>query len=162
LFRIAKRALELNPNDLVTANNCASFGLLSSGQHFAATRGEIARRASGGTRLRRDLCLRAACGRQKGRSIADNGDTARRRAAAPPRIAAYYVVLLVENGNFERAHAIISQTRNAPRFSRKSSNFSPLRRANWEARRSNWRSVNAFAGQRNCRPNFSARSDEPA
>ena len=35
ILRVAKRALELNPSDLVAANNCASLGLLLTGDNSA-------------------------------------------------------------------------------------------------------------------------------
>ena len=107
LLHVAQRALQLNPNDLIAANNCASLGLLISNdstarrlayklhlEHpdnraFAATYA-FALHTEGKT----DEALRLL-------------ETMSERELRQPALAAYYVVLLVENGELDRARLFL-------------------------------------------------------
>jgi hypothetical protein len=113
LLRVAKRALELNPADLVAANNCASLGLLLTGDSsarrlaaklhgeypastvFSATYA-FALHLEGNT----NAALRVM-------------ETLKEAELRHPAIAVYYVVMLVENGNLERAQAFLSTANQA-------------------------------------------------
>ncbi len=107
LLRVAKRATELNPNDLVAANNCASLGLLLNGDSTA-----------------RRLALRLHTEHPENRAFAatyafalhTEGECAealqlmesfKTEELRVPTLAAYYVVFLVENGKFERAREFL-------------------------------------------------------
>jgi hypothetical protein len=113
LLRVAKRALELNPADLVAANNCASLGLLLSGD-------SAARRLA--TKLHADNPTNAAFSSTYAFALFTEGktsealremETLQEAQLRHPAIAAYYFVMLVENGKMERAHAFLSAANKA-------------------------------------------------
>jgi cytochrome c-type biogenesis protein CcmH/NrfG len=113
LLRVAKRAFELNPADLVAANNCASLGLLLTGD-------SAARRLA--TKLHSENPTNAACSSTYAFALFTEGrpnDALRemeRLKDAPlhhPTIAAYYFVMLVESGKMERAHSYLSAANKA-------------------------------------------------
>ncbi len=103
LLRVAKRALELNPNDFVAANNCASLGLLlhsdNSSRRLAA-------------KLHAEYPASAALAATYAFALHTEGKTAdglkiigglNEAQLRDPAVAAYYVVMLVANGDTERA-----------------------------------------------------------
>ena len=113
LLRVAKRALELNPADLVAANNCASLGLLLTGDSSA-------RRLA--TKLHADNPTNAAFSSTYAFALFTEGKTSEALRQMEtlkdaqlhlPSIAAYYFVILVENGKMERAHAFLSAANKA-------------------------------------------------
>ena len=113
LLRVAKRALELNPADLVAANNCASLGLLLSGDSSA-------RRLA--TKLHRENPDNAVFSTTYAFALFTEGrttdalrmmETLKDAQLRHPAIAAYYFVMLVENGSMERAHLFLSAANRA-------------------------------------------------
>ena len=113
LLRVAKRALELNPADLVAANNCASLGLLLTGDSSA-------RRLA--TKLHAENPTNAAFSSTYAFALFTEGktsealremETLKEAQLRHPAIAAYYFVLLVENGKMERAHSFLSAANKA-------------------------------------------------
>jgi predicted Zn-dependent protease len=113
LLRVAKRALELNPADLVAANNCASLGLLLTGDISA-------RRLA--TRLHTENPDNAAFSTTYAFALFTEGktsealkemETLKEAQLRNPVVATYYFVMLVENGNMERAHLFLSAANRA-------------------------------------------------
>ena len=108
LLRVAKRALELNPADLIAANNCASLGLLLTGDSSA-------RRLA--TKLHAENPTNAALSSTYAFALFTEGktsealremETLKEAQLRHPTIAAYYFVMLVESGKMERAHSFLS------------------------------------------------------
>jgi predicted Zn-dependent protease len=113
LLRVAKRALELNPADLLAANNCASLGLLLNGDSSA-------RRLA--TKLHAENPNNAAFNTTYAFALFTEGRTTEALRAMEtlkdvqlrhPAVAAYYFVMLVENGSMERAHLFLSDANKA-------------------------------------------------
>jgi tetratricopeptide (TPR) repeat protein len=113
LLRVAKRALELNPADLVAANNCASLGLLVSAD-------SAARRLAG--KLHAENPDNAALNTTYAFALFTEGKTSDALRAMEtlkegqlrhPAVAAYYFVMLVENGSMERAHLFLADANRA-------------------------------------------------
>lgn len=113
LLRVAKRALELNPADLVAANNCASLGLLLTGDSSA-------RRLA--TRLHAENPTNPIFSSTYAFALFTEGrtsealrqmETLKESQLRHPVIAAYYFVMLVENGKMEQAHAFLSAANRA-------------------------------------------------
>jgi predicted Zn-dependent protease len=113
LLRVAKRALELNPADLVAANNCASLELLLTGD-------STARRLA--TKLHSENPTNAAFSSTYAFALFTEGktsealremETLKEAQLHHPSIAAYYFVMLVEDGKMERAHAFLSAANRA-------------------------------------------------
>ncbi|MDQ6809201.1 MAG: hypothetical protein M3Z64_07230 [Verrucomicrobiota bacterium] len=113
LLRVAKRALELNPNDFVAANNCASLGLLlhsdNSSRRLAARLHEqhpsdVALAATYAFALHTEG--KTAEGLQ---IISGFGDA----QLQVPALAAYYVVMLVAHGETERARTFLPAAKKA-------------------------------------------------
>ncbi|MFL6590582.1 MAG: hypothetical protein ACJ8M4_10470 [Chthoniobacterales bacterium] len=113
LLRVAKRALELNPADLVAANNCANLGLLLTGD-------SAARRLA--TKLHAENPNNAAFNTTYAFALFTEGRTTDALRAMEtlkdgqlrhPAVAAYYFVMLVENGSMERAHLFLSDANKA-------------------------------------------------
>jgi len=113
LLRAAKRALELNPGDLVAANNYASLGLL-------LTSDNTARRLA--TKLHRENPANAVFSSTYAFALFTEGktsealremETLKDGQLRHPVIAAYYFVMLVENGKMERAHSFLSAANKA-------------------------------------------------
>jgi len=108
LLRVAKRALELNPADLVAANNCASLGLLLTGDSSA-------RRLA--TKLHAEYPASTVFSATYAFALHLEGKTSaalkvmeslKETQLRHPAIAAYYFVMLVENGNMERAQSFLA------------------------------------------------------
>jgi predicted Zn-dependent protease len=113
LLRVARRALELNPADLVAANNCASLGLL-------LTADSAARRLA--TKLHAENPSNAAFSTTYAFALFTEGrttealvemETLKDAQLRHPAVAAYYFVMLVENGKMERAHLFLSDANKA-------------------------------------------------
>jgi tetratricopeptide (TPR) repeat protein len=113
LLRVAKRALELNPADLVAANNCASLGLLLNADSSA-------RRLA--TKLHGENPANAVFSSTYAFALFTEGKTSealremerlKEAQLRHPSIAAYYFVMLVENGQMERAHAFLAAANKA-------------------------------------------------
>jgi Flp pilus assembly protein TadD len=113
LLRVAKRALELNPADMVAANNYASLGLLITGDNTARLLA---------TKLHRENPANAAFSSTYAFALFTEGktsealremETLKEGQLRHPVIAAYYFVMLVENGKMERAHAFLSSANKA-------------------------------------------------
>jgi cytochrome c-type biogenesis protein CcmH/NrfG len=113
LLRVAKRALELNPADLVAANNCASLGLLLNADSSA-------RRLA--TKLHAENPANAAFRSTYAFALFTEGKTSqalkemeslKEPQLRHPSIAAYYFVMLVENGKMDRAHSFLSAANKA-------------------------------------------------
>ena len=113
LLRVAKRALELNPADLVAANNCASLGLLLTGD-------SAARRLA--TKLHAENPTNVAFSSTYAFALFTEGrmsealremEMLKEAQLRHPTIAAYYFIMLVENGKMERAHSFLSAANKA-------------------------------------------------
>ena len=113
LLRVAKRALELDPTDLVAANNCASLGLLLNGDSSA-------RRLA--AKLHVEYPTSTVFSATYAFALHLEGKTAaalkvmetlNETQLRHPAIAAYYFVMLVENGNLERANTFLAAANQA-------------------------------------------------
>ncbi|MFL6539876.1 MAG: hypothetical protein ACJ8HU_03865, partial [Chthoniobacterales bacterium] len=113
LLRVAKRALELNPDDLLAANSCANLGLLVSNDSTAR-------------RLALKLHHEHPDDRAFAATYAYALHTEGKRAEAlkvleklkeeelrNPAIAAYYVVMLTDDGKLERARSFLGDAQRA-------------------------------------------------
>ena len=113
LLRVAKRALELNPGDLVAANNCASLGLLLSGDSSAR---RMAARLHIENPTNRAMAATHAFGLHTAGKTAEAVELMERMKEDElrhPAIAAYYVVMLVESGNLSRARLFLPNAQRA-------------------------------------------------
>jgi tetratricopeptide (TPR) repeat protein len=113
LLRVAKRALELNPGDLVAANNCASLGLLLTGDGSArrlATKLHFDYPASTVFSATYAFALHVE---GKTKAALKVMETLKEAELRYPAVAAYYFVMLVENGNMERAQSFLSAANQA-------------------------------------------------
>ncbi len=113
LLRVAKRALELNPNDLVAANNCASFGLLLTSDSTAR---RLALRLHSEHPENHAFTATYAYALQtedRGAEGLQLLETLREEELRTPAIAAYYVVMLTGNGKLERARAFLADAKRA-------------------------------------------------
>ena len=113
LLRVAKRALELNPGDLVAANNCASLGLLLNGD-------STARRLA--AKLHNEHPANRAFAATHAYALHTAGKTVealelmermKEEELQHPSIAAYYVVMLVESGKLDRARSFLPNAKRA-------------------------------------------------
>ncbi|MDP9004424.1 MAG: hypothetical protein M3N12_06480 [Verrucomicrobiota bacterium] len=113
LLRVAKRVLELNPADLVAANNCANLGLLLSGdisaRHLALKlHQENPANAVFSSTYAFALYLEGKTG-----DAIKLMESLREAQLRNPALAAYYFVMLVDNGQMERAHQFLSAANKA-------------------------------------------------
>jgi hypothetical protein len=107
LLRVAKRALELDPADLVAANNCASLGLLLTGDSSArrlAAKLHVEYPASTVFSATYAFALHLEGKTGAALKLMETLNEAQLRH---PAIAAYYFVMLVENGNIDRANSFL-------------------------------------------------------
>lgn len=114
LLRVAKRAMELNPDDLVAANNAASLGLLLNGDvasHKLAAR------------LHEEHPHNAVFDATFAFSLYLQGKTAdalrvierlNQQQLRQPAMAAYYVIMLADTGNVTKAREFLSFAERAP------------------------------------------------
>ena len=113
LLRVAKRALELNPGDLVAANNCASLGLLLNGDSTArrlAARLHTEHPANRAFAATHAYALHTA---GKTAEALELMDRLKEEELRHPAIAAYYVVILVESGKLDRARSFLPNAQRA-------------------------------------------------
>ena len=113
LLRVAKRALELNPSDLVAENNYAALGLLLTGDNSArrlATKLHAQHPANAAFTATYAFALHVE---GKTGEALKTLETLKEAQLRYPAIAAYYFVMLVENGNMERAHSYLAPANKA-------------------------------------------------
>jgi cytochrome c-type biogenesis protein CcmH/NrfG len=113
LLRVAKRALELNPSDLIAANNCASLGLLLTGDSSAR---RLATKLHAENPSDPTVSSTYAFGlftEGRAREALAQMETLKEPQLRHPVIAAYYFVMLVENGKMEQAHSFLSAANKA-------------------------------------------------
>lgn len=113
LLRVAKRALELNPNDLVAANNCANLGLLLNGDSTAR---RLAAKLHTEHPANRAFATTYAFALQTEGKLPEALkliETLNEEALRHPAIAAYYVVILVESGKMDRARSYLAAAKRA-------------------------------------------------
>ena len=113
LLRVAKRALELNPADLVAANNCASLGLLLSGDSSARRLATKLYKENPGNAVFSTTYAFALFTEGKTNDALKMMETLKDAQLRHPAIAAYYFVMLVEHGSMERAHLFLSAANRA-------------------------------------------------
>ncbi|MEY2484070.1 MAG: hypothetical protein QOK24_2598 [Verrucomicrobiota bacterium] len=113
LLRVAKRALELNPADLVAANNCASLGLLLSADSSARRLAGKLHRENPASSIFSTTYAFALLTEGKTGDALKAMETLNEAQLRNPVVAAYYFVMLVENGNMERAHLFLSAANKA-------------------------------------------------
>jgi predicted Zn-dependent protease len=113
LLRVAKRALELNPADLVAANNYASLGLLITGDNTARRLATKLHRENPANALLSSTYAFALFTEGKTSEALQEMETLKEGQLRHPVIAAYYFVMLVENGKMERAHSFLSAANKA-------------------------------------------------
>jgi tetratricopeptide (TPR) repeat protein len=113
LLRVAKRALELNPNDLVAANNCANLGLLLNSDSTArrlATKLHSEHPTNGVFAATYAFALHTEGKSAEGLRVMES---LKEEELRDPTIAAYYVVMLVDSGNLERARSFLANAERA-------------------------------------------------
>jgi predicted Zn-dependent protease len=113
LLRVAKRALELNPADLVAANNCASLGLLLSGDTSARRLASKLHKENPTNAIFSTTYAFALFTEGKTNDALKMMETLKEQQLRHPAVAAYYFVMLVENGSMERAHLFLSAANKA-------------------------------------------------
>ena len=113
LLRVAKRALELNPADLVAANNYASLGLLLTGDNAARRLATKLHRENPGNAAFSSTYAFALFTEGKTSEALREMETLKEAQLRHPVIATYYFVMLVENGKMELAHAFLSAANKA-------------------------------------------------
>lgn len=114
LLRVAQRALELNPNDLVAANNVASLGLLLSGDSTARRLASKLHNEHPNNRVFAATYAFALDREGKTEEGLELMQTLQKDELRHPSIAAYYVVMLVNAGDFERAREYLPSAEHAP------------------------------------------------
>jgi hypothetical protein len=113
LLRVAKRALELNPSDLVAANNCASLGLLLTGDSSARRLATKLHAENPADPIVSSTYAFALFTEGRTREALIEMETLKEPQLRHPVIAAYYFVMLVENGKMEQAHSFLSAANKA-------------------------------------------------
>jgi predicted Zn-dependent protease len=113
LLRVAKRALELNPADLVAANNCASLGLLLSGDSSARRLATKLHKENPADAIFSTTYAFALFTEGKTSDALKMMETLKDAQLRHPAVAAYYFIMLVENGSMERAHLFLSAANRA-------------------------------------------------
>lgn len=113
LLRVAKRALELNPADLVAANNCASLGLLLSGDNSSRRMAEKLHTENPANAVFSTTYAFSLFTEGKTNDALKAMETLKDSQLRHPAVAAYYFVMLVENGSMERAHLFLSAANKA-------------------------------------------------
>lgn len=113
LLRVAKRALELNPKDLVAANNCASLGLLLTGDSAARRLASKLHAEDPANPVFSSTYAFALFVEGRTSEALREMETLKEQQLRHPVIAAYYFVMLVENGKMEKAHTFLSAANKA-------------------------------------------------
>ncbi len=113
LWRVARRIMELNPDDLVAASNCASFGLFLSGDNTSrrlASKLHSEHPANLAITATYAYALQTEGRAAEGLRLLEQQNQSDLQT---PAIAAYYVVLLVENGELDRARTFLAPAQRA-------------------------------------------------
>jgi Flp pilus assembly protein TadD len=113
LWRVARRAIELNPGDIVAANNCASLGLLLTGD---STSRRLAAKLHAQHPTNRAFAATYAFALQTEGKLAEAlqlMESLKEEELRHPSIAAYYFVMLVESGNMARARNFLAHAKRA-------------------------------------------------
>jgi predicted Zn-dependent protease len=113
LLRVAKRALELNPADLVAANNCANLGLLLTGDSSARRLATKLHTENPANAIFSTTYAFALFMEGKTNDALKAMETLKDAQLRHPSVAAYYFVMLVESGSMERAHLFLSAANKA-------------------------------------------------
>lgn len=113
LLRVAKRALELNPADLVAANNCAHLGLLLNGDRTAHRLAAKLHAENPTNAALSSTYAFALLTEGKTNAALRQMETLKEAQLRQPAIAPYYFVMLVEEGKMERAHLFLSAANRA-------------------------------------------------
>jgi predicted Zn-dependent protease len=113
LLRVARRALELNPADLVAANNCASLGLLLNSDSSARRLAAKLHKENPANAIFSATYAFALFTEGKTSDALKMMETLKDAQLRHPAIATYYFVMLVENGSMERAHLFLSAANRA-------------------------------------------------
>ena len=113
LLRVAKRALELNPGDLVAANNCASLGLLLTADSAARRLAAKLHAAHPANRAFATTYAYALHTEGKFAEALKLIESLKEAELQHPAIAAYYVVMLTDNGQLERARSFLPHAKRA-------------------------------------------------
>ena len=113
LLRVAKRAFELNPLDVVAANNCASLGLLLSNDSAARRLAAKLHAEHPTNRAFAATYAYALHTEGKGAEALKLMETLKEAELRHPAIAAYYVVMLVDSGRFELARSFLTDAQRA-------------------------------------------------
>lgn len=113
LLRVAQRAFELNPADLVAANNCASLGLLLTGDSSARRLAAKLHAENPANPVFSATYAFALHVEGKTGDALKTMETLKETQLRHPAVAAYYFVMLVENGKMERAHSFLSAANQA-------------------------------------------------
>lgn len=113
LLRVAQRAFELNPADLVAANNCASLGLLLTGDSSARRLAAKLHAENPANPVFSATYAFALHVEGKTGEALKTMETLKEAQLRHPAVAAYYFVMLVENGKMERAHSFLSAANQA-------------------------------------------------
>ncbi len=114
LLRVARRALELDPGDLVAANNCASLGLLLDPGDRAGFR--LAEKLHADHPQNRAFTATFAYALHAHGRTAEASrvlETLDEKTLRDPAIAAYYVCLLAAEGRIERARNFLLEAKRA-------------------------------------------------
>jgi hypothetical protein len=113
LHRVAKRALELNPLDVVAANNCASLGLLLNGDSTAR---RLAAKLHAEHPTNRAFAATYAYALHTEGKVAEAlqlMETLKEAELRHPAIATYYVVMLVDSGRMDLARSFLTDAQRA-------------------------------------------------
>lgn len=113
LLRVAKRAVELNPADLVAANNYASLGLLLNGDSTARRLAARLHTEHPGNRAFAATHAFALHTAGKTTEAIEVMERMKEEELRHPAIATYYVVMLVESGNLDRARSYLPHAQRA-------------------------------------------------
>ena len=113
LLRVAKRGFELNPSDRVAANNCASLGLLLTGDSSARRLATKLHAENPSDPIASSTYAFALFTEGKTREALTEMETLKEAHLRHPVIAAYYFVMLVENGKMEQAHSVLAAANKA-------------------------------------------------
>src|SRR5207237_7498835 len=113
LLRVAKRALELNPADLVAANNYASLGLLLTSDNAARRLATKLHRENPANAVFSSTYAFALFTEGKTSEALQQMETLKEAQLRHPSIAADYFVILVETGKMERPHLFLSAANKA-------------------------------------------------
>ncbi|HEX8280707.1 MAG TPA: hypothetical protein VF551_04985, partial [Chthoniobacterales bacterium] len=113
LLRVAKRALELNPGDLVAANNYASFGLLLNADSTARRLASKLHDEHPANRAFATTYAYALHTEGKSAEALQLMEKMKEEELRYPDIAAYYVIMLVDSGNIELARSYLVHAKRA-------------------------------------------------